>query len=118
MNASEIKPRGYLVGQNNPKLNIIMRQWEGIKKNVHHMEDTMLALMANPQTTPEQLSLAARLYADTTQRLQEHAIAIDNYLYHGAKPKPAVYHCAFCGSTEQPIEGEGAWPYCPVCKGV
>ncbi len=117
MKTSEMQPTAWRYGANNPKLNILMRRWEGIRKNVAHMEDTMLTLMSNPQTTPAQMAIAAKLYANTTQSLTETANAIDNCLYNGTEPKRPAYHCVFCGSTEPPIENEGAWPYCPDCKG-
>ena len=99
MKTSEMKPTAWLFGMNNPKINILMRKWEGIRKNVRHMEDTMLLLMQNPQTTPEQLSMAAKLYANTTQRLTDTANAIDDYLYHGTKPKTFGTHMLSCSAT-------------------
>lgn len=101
-----------------PKINILMRQWSGIRTNVGHMEETLLKLMENPQSTPEQLAMAAKLYTSVTQKLTDCASAIDNYLYHGTEPVRKESRCVFCGSTEAPIEGEGAYPYCPSCKGV
>ena len=88
MKASEVKPSSWRFGLSNPKINILMRKWEGVRKNVDNMEDTMLKLMQNPQTTPEQLSMAAKLYADVTLKLSEAANMIDAYLYHGTKPEP------------------------------
>ena len=118
MKTSELQPTAWRYGANDPKINILMRRWSGIRKNVAHMEDALLKLMQNPQTTPDQMAMAAKLYANTTQMLNDAATAIDAYLYHGTKPKSQPYNCAFCGSTEPPVEVEGAYPHCPVCKGV
>jgi len=110
MKASEMKPTAWRFGFNDPKINILMRKWEGIRKNVVHMEDTMLKLMQNPQTTPEQLSMVAKLYADTTQKLTDTANAIDAYLYHGTKPEPLSKHMVSCPTYKTGIED-----HC-VCK--
>lgn len=101
MKVSEIKPTAWRYGFNNPKINMLMRKWEGIRKNVVHMEDTMLKLMQNPQTTPEQLSMAAKLYADVSQRLADCAKAVDDYLYHDIKPEPKQsVHMMSCATTK------------------
>lgn len=100
MKASEIKPTSWLAGLNNPKIHILMRRWGNIRKNVATMEDTMLTLMQNPQTTPEQMALAAKLYKDTTQRLLDSANAIDDYLYQRTKPEPErAVHMMSCPAT-------------------
>lgn len=99
MKTSEMQPTAWQYGFHNPKINILMRKWEGIRKLVAHMEDTMLKLMSNPQTTPEQLSMAAKLYADTTQKLNDTANAIDAYLYRGEKPKTFGTHMMSCAAT-------------------
>ena len=96
MKASEVKPSSWRFGLSNPKINILMRGWEGIRKNVDNMEETLLKLMQNPQTTPEQLSMAAKLYADVTLKLNEAANKIDAYLYHGTKPEPLSSHMVSC----------------------
>lgn len=101
-----------------PKINILMRKWSGIRTNVVHMEETLLKLMENPQSTPEQLAMAAKLYTSVTQKLTDCANAIDAYLYRSIEPVRKESRCGFCGSTEAPIESEGAYPYCPSCKGV
>jgi hypothetical protein len=110
MKASEVKPSSWRFGLSNPKLNILMREWEGIRKNVDSMEDTMLKLMQNPQTTPEQLSMAAKLYADVTLKLNEAANMVDAYLYHGTKPEPLSTHMVSCPAYKTGIED-----HC-VCK--
>ena len=110
MKASEVKPSSWRFGLSNPKINILMRKWEGIRKNVDNMEDTMLKLMQNPQTTPEQLSMAAKLYADVTLKLNEAANMIDAYLYHGTKPEPLSTHMVSCPAYKTGIED-----HC-VCK--
>ena len=98
MKASQVKPSSWRFGLSNPKINILMRKWEGIRKNVCNMEDTMLKLMQNPQTTPEQLSMVAKLYADVTLKLSEAASMIDAYLYHGTKPEPMSVHMMSCAA--------------------
>ena len=100
MKASKVKPSSWRFGLSNPKINILMRKWEDIRKNVDNMEDTMLKLMQNPQTTPEQLSMAAKLYADVTLKLNEAANMIDAYLYHGHK----LVHMMSCPSYKTGIE--------------
>ena len=117
MKVSEIKPAAWRFGAPSLKLKVLMSRWEDVRKNVSHMEDTLLLLMQNPQTTPEQMAMAAKLYADVAQRLADCAKAIDAYLYQGTKPEPKKYACALCGSSETPIE-YGDYPYCPACKGV
>jgi hypothetical protein len=98
MKASQVKPSSWRFGLSNPKINILMRKWENIRKNVDNMEDTMLKLMSNPQTTPEQLSMAAKLYADVTLKLNECAKAVDDYLYLGIKPEPMSAHMVSCAT--------------------
>jgi len=98
MKASEVKPSSWRFGLSNPKINILMRKWEGTRKNVDNMEDTMLKLMQNPQTTPEQLSMVAKLYADVTLKLSDAANMIDAYLYHGTKPEPLSTHMMSCAA--------------------
>ena len=85
-----------------PKINILMRKWSGIRTNVVHMEDTLLKLMENPQSTPEQLAMAAKLYTSVTQKLTDCANAIDNYLYRGIKPKPV--HMMSCRAFSTGVE--------------
>lgn len=117
MKASEIKPAAWRFGAPSLKLKVLMSRWEDVRKNVSHMEDTLLRLMQNPRTTPEQLAMAAKLYANVTQSLTDSAKAIDDYLYQGIKPEPKNLGCVICGSSETPIE-YGDYPYCPACKGV
>lgn len=99
--ASATDPTSWASGLRNPKINILMRRWTGIRKNVENMENTMLLLMQNPQTTPEQMSMAAKLYADVAQRLADSAKAVDDYLYHGIKPEPKQsVHMLSCGAAK------------------
>ena len=101
MKASATDPTSWAFGLSNPKINILMRRWEGIRKNVGNMENTMLLLMQNPQTTPEQLSMAAKLYADVSQRLADCAKSVDDYLYHDIKPEPKQsVHMMSCATTK------------------
>jgi hypothetical protein len=118
MKVSETQPTAWKFGAPSLKLKVLMHRWEGTRKNVVSMEDTLLLLMQNPQTTPEQMSMAAKLYANVAQRLADSAKAVDDYLYHGIKPEPKKYACTLCGSSETPIEEGGAYPHCPDCKGV
>ena len=107
MKASQVKPSSWRFGLNNPRINILMRKWEGIRKNVDNMENTMLKLMQNPQTTPEQLSMAAKLYADVSQRLADCAKSVDDYLYLGIKPEPKQsVHMMSCVTTKSGNEDD------------
>jgi type III secretory pathway component EscU len=47
--------------------------------------DSLPLLMNNPETTPEQLVLASKLYTNVTQQLHDHAKMIDTFIYHGHK---------------------------------
>ena len=100
MKTSEIKPTAWRFGMRDPKINILMRQWSGIRTNVVHMEETLLKLMENPQSTPEQLAMAAKLYTSVTQKLTDCANAIDNYLYRGIKP----VHMMSCHAYKTGVE--------------
>ena len=67
MKASEIKPQAGLHGNYMSfQRKILMRRWASVIKNAKHMEETLIVLMANPETTPEQLSQAAKVYASVT----------------------------------------------------
>ena len=81
MKTKDIEPTSWDFALHNPKAGILMRKWKDIKKNVAHMETTLLELMGNPRTTPEQLSMAAKLYADTIAQLHETVKKIDECLY-------------------------------------
>jgi len=118
MKASEIKPQGGLHGNYMSfQRKILMRKWNAILENVKHMEETMLTLMSNPETTPEQMVQVAKLYSSMTKTLHEHATKIDENIYNETKPKEST--CGFCGSTEPfVVEYEGTYPHCPNCKGV
>ena len=85
MLASTIEPTSWFFGLNKLKTRMFMRKWDGIRKNVRHMEDSLLLLMNNPETTPEQLVLASKLYTSVTQQLHDHAQIIDTFIYHGHK---------------------------------
>ena len=85
MKSSDIEPTAWKFGASNVRTQVLMRKWRGIRDNVRHMEELLLTLMENPQTTPEQLSQAATLYSDMTKRLHESARAIDEYI--GKKPE-------------------------------
>jgi hypothetical protein len=67
-----------------PKISILMRKWGDIRTNAQRMERTLLNLMNNPHTTPEQMSQAAKLYTDVTLRLYETTKKVDDYLYKRA----------------------------------
>ncbi len=85
MKASEIEPNSWMFGLNKPKTRMLMRKWGDIRKNVRLMEDSLPLLMNNPETTPEQLVLASKLYTNVTQQLHDHAQMIDVFIYHGHK---------------------------------
>ena len=106
MKASEIKPTGWYYGLNKPKTLALMRKWEGIRKSAKLMEETMLELMNNPETTPEQLVMASKLYTNVTKQLHDHATIIDVYIYHGHK----LTHMVSCPTYKSGIE-----EHC-VCK--
>ena len=82
MKASEIKPTSWLYGSNDLRKAMLMRKWEGIRKNVRLMEDSLPLLMNNPETTPEQLVMASKIYTSVTQQLHDHAQMIDTFIYH------------------------------------
>ena len=98
--ASEIKPTSWRFGESNLRTGMLMRKWRGINKNVLHMEGTLLELMQNPQTTTEQLSQAATLYADMTKHLYEAARSIDEYIYFGRKPDKHEFHMLSCATRK------------------
>ena len=106
MKASEIKPTGWLYGINKPKTNMLMRKWEGILKNVRLMEETLPLLMNNPETTPELLVMASKMYTNVTKQLHDHAMMIDTFIYHGHK----LTHMVSCPTYTTGIEA-----HC-VCK--
>jgi hypothetical protein len=116
MKASNIEPTGWLFGVNKGKTAMLMRKWDGIRRNVRNMENIMLELLSNPATTPDQLAMASKLYKNVTKQLDEHARVVDEFIYHGIKPKPVVRTCTFCGSSSEPIEEGGSYPFCPDCK--
>ena len=93
--ASELNPTSWLYGLNKPKTAMLMRKWDGIRKNTRHMEEVLLTLMGNPATTPEQLAMAAKMYASVTQQLHNSANAIDDHIYQRGKPTSAhMLSCA------------------------
>ena len=106
MKASEIEPNSWYYGLNKPKTRMLMRKWGDIRKNVKHMEETLLLLMNNPETTPEQLVIASKLYTNVTKQLHDHATVIDVFIYHGHK----LVHMVSCPAYKTGIED-----YC-VCK--
>lgn len=90
MKASEINPNSWYYGQNKPKTLAFQRKWSGILKSAKLMEETLLELMNNPETTSEQLVLASKLYTNVTKQLHDHATMIDVFIYHGHKLKHMV----------------------------
>ena len=93
MKASEINPQSWLYGISKVKTPALMRKWRDIISNTRHMEDTLLTLMNNPATTPDQLAMASKLYADVTQKLYMYANVIDDYIYHGKTPSTHMLSC-------------------------
>ena len=100
MKASEIEPTSWYYGLNKPKTRMFMRKWEGILKNVRLMEETLPLLMNNPETTPEQLVIASKLYTNVTKQLHDHAKMIDVFIYHGHK----LIHMVSCPAYKTGIE--------------
>lgn len=90
MKASEINPNSWYFGMNKPKTWALQRKWSGILKTAKLMEETLLELMNNPETTPEQLVLASKLYTNVTKQLHDHATMIDVFIYHGHKLRHMV----------------------------
>jgi hypothetical protein len=64
------------------------------------MEESLLLLMNNPETTPEQLVLASKLYTSVTQQLHDHAQIIDTFIYHGHK----LTHMRSCPTYRTGVE--------------
>lgn len=93
MKASEINPQSWIYGLGKIKTAALMRKWKHIISNTRHMEDSLLTLMNNPETTPEQLALAAKLYVNVTQKLFIQANLIDDYIYHGKTPSTHMLSC-------------------------
>ena len=55
MKASEINPSSwYYGGLSKPRTTMLMRKWGNILKSAKLMEETLLELMNNTETTPEQ----------------------------------------------------------------
>jgi len=106
MKASEIEPNSWYYGLSKPKTRMLMRKWDGIRKNIKHMEETLLVLMNNPETTPEQLVMASKLYTNVTKQLHDHATCIDVFIYHGHK----LVHMVSCPAYKTGLED-----HC-VCK--
>ena len=106
MKASEIEPTSWYYGINKPKSRALERKWKEILKNVRHMEETMLLLMNNPETTADQLNMASKLYINVTKQLYNHAQMIDVFIYHGHK----LRHMVSC-----PTYKSGNEDHC-VCK--
>lgn len=73
MKASDIDPTSWRFGDNKPKTNMLMRKWDGIRRNARRMESMLIELMSNPATTPEQLAQASKLYASVTEQMHAHA---------------------------------------------
>ena len=106
MKASEIEPNSWYYGLNKPKTRMFMLRWERIRKNVKLMEDTLPLLMNNPETTPEQLVMASKIYTNVTKQLHDHATMIDVFIYHRHK----LMHMTSCPTYKTGIE-----EHC-VCK--
>jgi hypothetical protein len=100
MKASEIEPTSWYYGLSKPKTRMFMRKWGDIRKNVKHMEETLLVLMNNPETTPEQLVIASKLYTNVTKQLHDHATIIDVFIYHGHK----LIHMVSCAAYKTGVE--------------
>ena len=110
MKASEINPRSWYYGMNKPKTLALERKWKEIIKTARHMEETLFLLMNNPETTPEQLVLASKLYANVTKQLHDHAMMVDEFIYHGSTEKSS--HMLSCPAHPRKTGNE---EFC-VCK--
>ena len=100
MKASEIYPASWYYGLNKPKARMLLRKWDDIRKKVRQMEELLPLLMNNPETTPEQLVLASKLYTNVTKQLYDHATVIDTFVYHGHK----LTHMMSCPAYKSGIE--------------
>ena len=88
MKASEIEPQAWRFGNRMTfRRGNLMRGWSTIQRKVRHMEANLLLLMANPETTPEQLKQVADAYANMTKLLHEYAVKIDESIHNEDKPK-------------------------------
>jgi len=88
MKASEIEPQAWGFGNRMTfHRGNLMRKWNTIQRDAWHMEENLLLLMANPDTTPEQLKQGAEVYANTTKLMHEHAVKVDESIYNEGKPK-------------------------------
>lgn len=65
---------------------IHQQRWMDILKNQENMKKTILKLLANPATEPEQLALAHRAFSSVCRTLQEASFLLDAYLRTGVKP--------------------------------
>ena len=65
---------------------IHQQRWMDILENHEHMKQTVLKMMENPATGPEQLALAHKAYASVCKALQETSFILDVYLRTGVKP--------------------------------
>ena len=106
------------------KLRMLLRKWYENRRNVEAFEHTMLELLSNPATTPDQMVMVSGLYADITKRMHEAAVTVNEHLIGERTPKvepdpEPEPPCFFCGCTEPTVKPtNGDWPYCPNCKGV
>jgi hypothetical protein len=88
MKASDIEPQAWGFGNRMTfRRGDLMRKWHVIQRSVVHVEEALLLLMANPDTTSEQLKQAAETYANTTKLLHEFAKKIDESIYNEGKQK-------------------------------
>ena len=88
MRASDIEPQAWGVGDRMTfRRGNLMRKWNVIQRSVVNVEEAILLLMANPDTTPEQLKQVAETYANTTKLLHDFAKKIDESIYNEGKPK-------------------------------
>ena len=88
MKASEIEPQAWGFGNRMTfHRGNLMRTWRNIQRDARHMEETLLLLMSNPDTTPEQLQQVAEAYANVTKLLHEHAVKVDESIYNEGKQK-------------------------------
>ena len=69
---------------------IHQQRWVDILENHEHMKQTILKMLENPATEPEQLALAHKAYASACKALQETSFILDVYLRTGVKPMAEV----------------------------
>lgn len=67
----------------NTKQLTLLRKWERMNKNLMQMQDLIIQLMANPETTPEHLKKAHAAYVHVFMEMREINHHVSNILRTG-----------------------------------